>query len=638
MSLGMVVKLMFGDSSQCSGPPAVVPDAELAEIATPAARERDFETPNMLKNMARVLVEQNLRKDVFVQKVLLRASCRLRESDLRSGKSGRTQTMDLMIDPDDGGGGDDATKSAAVTPDEWWRWLNQGDCTLPYALAVQLVGYDMSQMPFDLQVTLKGFATSGGRYMADRAFTYIDAPLNDVIVRRGCKVPRHTQTPESLLSRPLVCTERLTGVRFASIEAVGFDSRYFWALVAVRANEAKNSDYARFFVSLGTSATVGGDPSALHGSASNSGRYGFYYVPKKYRFTSLLVRVHTYLVLQRVRHESTYEIEPDAINARHYKLQETDENVIFEANSLKEVVRYVDDCLVNAHPLFFPMKCTANLQPVMHTSWMDAWTAYRNAENARNVIEQVRSAGVEYHRLDQEDKEFTCTLEFLIHFVVFRQYGNLFEPPLDSGNGADIGAGLHARISGTSTVDGENATDSVTEHDEGYTVRNNLQTVRRDEDPILTPSTHYGVLPITITSQESSPNSHGHSPGYGSWRDFVPNLAVRQVARADADADASESQTTAVATEYTRPRSNTTESDDDDALADKLDDDVPSTTDNGEEFLRPARSPPTPPAAQSAGVAAAAAATTTTTTTIDGIDNSNSSDMQLTQVFHVDTE
>lgn len=372
---------------------------QAAPAALPAVVASD-DPPLILKQFARLLVQQNLIKDILISRVTIRASLRVLESDVRKGQIGYTQRMELLVD--DVNGGD---------PSKWWESVSNPSMSLPYALGVMLTSYDAAEMPIDTQISLRGFQTEHELRMGVRATR--DTSCRDHIMLGNTAVP--TGSPAvSLLTRPLVCTEPLTGKAFGSVEAIGFSSKQFWKLV-VRVADKKTASVARLFT-----RTTYEPASDVHHSDS-APRNGYSLVPLSYRFTSLIERVHVYLTLQRIRRESVYEILPEAIDPSTYELPTTSTHLIFETNALVSAVRFIDERLVDVHPTFQPSELHATIEPLQYDSWTEAWEARENMTRSLNAVATTRGEVRRRVPYSGENKSLSCQVCFVIYYAIMRQ-------------------------------------------------------------------------------------------------------------------------------------------------------------------------------------------------------------------------
>lgn len=528
-------------------------------------------TPTIMIRFSQVLKQQKMQQHTAIGAVLLRAKLQVLESDVRQNRLvGVSQLMELTVDERDIGG------SGASSPQEWWERHRGPQCSLPYALSVSLISYDARQMPLDTQISLLGFETEFERRMGERVPR--DSSMRDHILIGKHEMPLGDK-PRTLLTRPLVCTEPLTKLSFASVEAVGFNSAYFWKEQARRVPESKRARIARLF--FRGPPTELNDATMQHGSDSGS-RVAYFTVPLAYRYTSLIQRVHVYLTLQQLRRESVYEIDVDSIDPAVYELPSTSQHYIFEQSSLNAAVRYIDERLVDVHPTFDPKRLKVMLEPLTFDSWTDAWLA---RENVARTLDN--NAHIEQRRrvyLPGERQNLTCEAVFRVYFAVFRQ--SVLDPAPRAAADAE--------------------TESETD-------------VPSSQTDVSLPS--YVGVPRTSPRTDVAPVESGGSNDYGSWRDFLPPGALDNiptlvpVPKAVSPGPASPSSQTAKTENPLRANSNshTTKSDDDDDDDGGEDDEVvfaprPKLTtdtpcDSGSltipdpigSPLRPTRAPPVPP-------------------------------------------
>lgn len=436
--------------------------AHVGGAVTEAATVRGVsanDVPTILRKFTRVLATQKMLGYTKLDHVVLRARLQVQESDVRRGVIGYQQTMQLLIDDN------------ATSHEQWQARFTDPRCSMPHALSVLLVSYDASQMPFDTQISLRGFDTEYERRMGERV--PCDSSLRDYIMLAESAKPRG-DSPFALLTRPLVCTEALTMVEFASIEAIGFSSRTFWKYIVQRVSEGKAASMARLF-----SRSVVTDAPALSADSDSAGSGALYYtVPLAYRFTSLLTRVHVYLTLQRLRRESVYELDLDSVDSAVYQLPSTSEFVIFERSSLHAVVRYIDERLADVHPIFHPSKLRVTIEPVNSESWTHAWTARNNAGRVLDALALANGSSKRVVECVGESKELSCEATFIVYYALFRQ------PP--------SGDPLHALLSCDTTNSLER--DSHDEGDESSSYTTQTNTIADDQTAVARAKANYGSL------------------------------------------------------------------------------------------------------------------------------------------------
>jgi hypothetical protein len=518
MSGGLVRKVFpcLGDEERAhTGNPTTSHDAVAAASVRGVSAS---DVPTILRKFTRVLSTQKMLAYTKIDHVVLRARLQVQESDVRRGVIGYQQTMQLLID--------DSTNRQ----EEWQARFADPRNSLPHALSVLMVSYDASQMPFDTQISLRGFDTEYERRMGERV--PCDSSLRDYIMLAESAKPRG-DTPFALLTRPLACTEALTRVDFASVEAIGFNSRHFLKKIAQRVTEAKVASVSRLF-----SRTIVADAPALSGD-SDSGATGalYYTVPLSYRYASLMTRLHIYLTLQRLRRESVYELDVDSVDSALYQLPATSEYVIFERSSLYAVVRYIDERLIDVHPVFQPAKLRVTIEPVNSESWTHAWTARNNTGRALDALALANGSAHRVVECVGENKQLSCEATFIIYYAVFRRETH--------------GDPLHALLSSDTTNSLEN--ESVEDDEESYT---------------------------TQTEVPQEPPKRRVKENYGSLTDWVDK---DQLAQIDAAVPNGKSKTTA------EPASS------DEASEDESNDNTKTPIHAVEEPLRPMRAPPPPP-------------------------------------------
>jgi hypothetical protein len=512
------------------------------------------ETPAIVIEFAQLLTSRNMLSYVDLRRVALRAHLRVQESRVRQNKISTVQQMRLVVDGSD------------QSPADWWRQFNDQRLSLPFALSVSLLGYNASKMPIDTQISLRGMRTMYERRMGSRNSG--DSLLRDHILigRHAAARPSRGGQAFSMLTRPLVCHEPLTGMRFGSIEAVGFDEALFWRDYARPVTD--QARVARLF-----SRTHDRDMLSSPSSAP------FYLVELSYRYTALLMRVHAYLTLQQMRRESVYEIDEQSVDPACYQVPNDSNHVIFDASSLNAAVRFVVDRLVDVHPSFHPSDLSVTLEPFAYASWTDAWQALDNRQASLADADRVnnnylqRSVGVHDRTAgaaaDDSQRYYEIEAAFVIYFAVFdrsrlpptmearpnpHMTTEQFNAFIGLNNAADDSETQHYSMSSTDSAltavrarqaqqalhdlapaeDQQSTTVSSTDDDETVHESSSVDGATASERAVRRQQSQ----PIPVPNAAPADNNYesGGSNDYGSWRVMAPAIYQPQPTAGDDDA------------------------------------------------------------------------------------------------------
>jgi len=346
--------------------------AQLPQPPTPLVSE----VPPIIKHFTDILDEQCLTQRFRLGVVCADASFCIVEEQVRRGLTTFDQEMDVAVSG--------VLRRNVVLE----RKING---VAPHALSIVLAAHDASDMPFDTQLSLSGFSAQREQRLGHAQAS--DAPLRDQVLLRNSYAPRGSEKQRAMLARPLVCEEPITGTRFGSIEAIGFDSARLFDSVLTLVDSERAPEHcarlARLFGAhqspLGTivHASRGARASTGGGGGASASRLRFYLLPIEYEYTYLLVRVYTYLVMHALRNSSIYEVPPDAIDAALYEVPYSSEHLVFTHADLLRVVDFVNEHLVDVHPQFDPHRIRARLAPFDSASWVDAWNRVRTEERRR---------------------------------------------------------------------------------------------------------------------------------------------------------------------------------------------------------------------------------------------------------------
>lgn len=339
----------------------------------------EIEVPAIVDSFDRLLKEHQLADHTKTGFVVLNASFQVDESAVRRGTLSLERDMNISV------GGELKRRifidSAHTTRRE------------AHALSVVLTAFDMSEMPFDCQLSMRGFRLAQERRLGQRQQS--DACLRDYILLAKRKQQRGQRRPDTLLVRPLVCQCPLTGVSFGSIEATGFNSTDLFQKVVELVDESSDPERAGALAKLfGARRTTLGDElfGGAAGLATADGHAPtkrFYLLPYAYQFTALIARVHTYLTVRALRQNRAHSIPEKSIDFSLYELPFSSKHLIVPADELQTVVAFIDNSLVDVHPTFDPLGLGATLSPFGYPSWTEAWNANVGDRRARKGYKEA---------------------------------------------------------------------------------------------------------------------------------------------------------------------------------------------------------------------------------------------------------
>ena len=342
----------------CSGDPALPP--KLVPL--------EKEVPPIVQQFITLIKEQELAVHHKIGFVVFDTVVKISESDMRRGTLAFERDMNVTV------GGE-------------LRHRIMIDCAQtqrqrPHALSVVLSAFDMSQMPFDCQLMLRGFELAQEKRLGQRKKS--DALLRDCVLVANKAQSRGMFEPDALLTRPLVCRDPVTGITFGSVEAIGFSSRDLFRNVVVLINERTDARRARQL-------------ARLFGQEEHS---GFYLLPRDYQYTSLLTRVYAYLKLRQLRAQGDGDFD-----RCEYELPFASDTIVMPARDMENVVEFIDSKLVDVHPVFDPTAVSMSLSPFGYASWTEAWN---------DRVGESRAAVRGF-----KEREFQCKATLLAFYAFF---------------------------------------------------------------------------------------------------------------------------------------------------------------------------------------------------------------------------
>lgn len=483
----------------------------------PIVADMPNEKPLIVGRFEELVAEQGLGEYIQTSCVVGHATFEVSEEDVRRGRVKHDQEMVIEV------AGPLRTRLAV-------------DCALtgsyaPHALSVVLAGFDTRDMPFDLQLSVNGMQLSKEAQLGRRKAG--DSCLRDYILLSNSYEPRGRANACTLLTRPLVCEDPVTGARFGSVEAIGFDSVHLLNNVLEKVEESDDPQMAAHCARLarlfgarqGTLGSLGLFDSVNQSAASarHTPRKRFYLLPTIYPYTSLLTRVHIYLTMRALRESRAHGIPNSSIDRSMYELPYASDKLVFPAPELEEVIEFINTHLLDVHPRFDPLRLSATITPFAHPSWIDAW-------NARRALRRTAP---------HENQLFRCTITLLIYYALCGR------PPQYATNTANKRAlarreALRAAKAmpvyysvGRFEGDGE-ADASDSESELSFTSNNGNRTSSPEEAkvPYMGESIEYEMaqastsmlqLPLCVQSEQSTPSKS--SPPTFHFSDTHPSVA-----------------------------------------------------------------------------------------------------------------
>lgn len=248
-----------------------------------------------------------------------------------------------------------------------------------HVLEVARFGFDMNDMPFDLQVSI------GGLDNARRGFEMTPVLRDDVLPARDC-VPRLADAPLGLLQNSLVMDDARSGATYKTIEAIGFEASAFWRSVAMPVTEPAmlQACAALYCESAGALSAKSPTPLArsplAHNEASSQACNGaefvlapYYRVPLANRFTDLLIRVHKHVSAPDKQARTPRSPVAVPVGSRYATFRGTD---------LQRAVKYVERELAHAHAVLRPANVQFTAAPYEYEAWHTAVDEHRSVRSA----------------------------------------------------------------------------------------------------------------------------------------------------------------------------------------------------------------------------------------------------------------
>lgn len=312
---------------------------------------------------------------------------------------------------------------------------------LPLALAIERTAYDTTHMPVDVQLELRGLRPQFAGVNDDKSLSRDgERPvlLRDDVLHPQEQVHRTDGSRRSLLSSALVFSEPLSQTKFSSIEAIGFRSKFFFDHIVTRVPDQLAVRYQRLFWQRAGALSPGSSNKSLHAAASVP--QGFYWVPASYKYTVLLISVHTYLAVQDLA------LDISALDPALYELPTAHNRVLFEYGALHAAVDFIDERLLGIHPRVYPRALSLAATPFAAVDW-------------QAVVDERRAVS-----LAQFDADSASTpMELLVeHSVYYAFFNNAEEAPvLHTATSRSSTPGTDSEASYAGTPDDDDEDDEV---------------------------------------------------------------------------------------------------------------------------------------------------------------------------------
>lgn len=294
----------------------------------------EIHVPLEISRLVKFIEDENLQQRFMPGRLFMNFSFEICEDPQSETKGQQRQEIDVEFLNDD-----------AMTVEDFFRRPAK-----PRLLCAFATAHSGTRMPVDTIFGLKSKEvqqpTSSGNGSGN-AYT-----SGSILLHRFTSENREVLP---LYGNALIFEEPLTKTRFSSIEAINFSSVDFYLHIAKRVEIADAPHIARLFCINNYQRLMRRQhiPCMRHAISDQC----FFLVPLKYAYQSLLTRVHIYLSV-RQHHADQYHLSSsasgDVLNndPSIYILPKTPDFVIFDCDSLSNVIQFIDSQLINAHPLF----------------------------------------------------------------------------------------------------------------------------------------------------------------------------------------------------------------------------------------------------------------------------------------------
>jgi len=302
----------------------------------------------------------------------------------------------------------------------------------PLVLAIERVCYDTVAMPIDVQVELLGLEPQF------TLATDIDAPVAppavDNAIGRGIRSSslrddlwsaRQKREPgdsrKLLLCAATPYSEPAANACFCSIEAIGFDSLFFFEHIVQRVPDEIAERLPRLFWSKGVAYSPTSSAKTLHHGAGQS---AFYWVPLLYKYTTLLLNVRAYLVAQKL-YANGDDIDRHPLSRAVDDLPQGESKVLFEYTDLHAVTTFIDEQLIGIHPRFCINDFRVDIVPLAYDTWAAAMEARTAHGSLSRVLTAYDSASTDANA-NRQTGSMRCDGEFDVYYIFS---DNAHEPP-----------------------------------------------------------------------------------------------------------------------------------------------------------------------------------------------------------------
>ena len=286
---------------------------------------------------------------------------------------------------------------------------------LPIVLSITRTGYDMTQIPVDLQAHLAGLLSQFDceDSLSDDAFKRHRVFAVDDVLDAGL---RATQVRQLLIGARIFQGQSVQ-TTFSSLDAVGFEAGHFYNHIVTRVSDGAAVRLKRLFWKACAPLSRPASVSSLH--TAFAGIPAIYTVPLTYKYTRLVVAVHAYLSAQEV--QSDVSFASGLVDPQLYKLPTSRHYVFFEQAALHDAVDFINNNLIGIHRRIFPHSLTALISPLLEAGW-DALASKRKIISIDSIDRRLDDAS-------GRPAELTLTIEHQVYYTFLNGAENPPAPP-----------------------------------------------------------------------------------------------------------------------------------------------------------------------------------------------------------------